>query len=125
MDPILSGISALRNYQTDRMYDTCKLLTPVEVRGTAGSVSHTYNEGTELLCGFEPAPGSERRSMTAEPVTWEATIRLPFGTVVSEKQMIRITSRWGIEISPVDYEIVSPPQEGPTAVRVRVKKVQL
>lgn len=118
-------LTAMREAQTDHMLDSCAILTYAE--GTRNEFNEadapTYTEGAPVECGLDMRPGSRRFGGEMTVIQYDATLRLPLHTPVTEKDHIRILSRFGEMHDTLDYEIVSPIQRGPSGMRIYLRKV--
>lgn len=125
LDP--SQLSHMRDTQVLSLMDTFHKL----------SYSRTFNEYNEpievytevlidVTCGLEQKQGEERGADKNTVITWDAVLRLPISYVIDEKDRIRITKRYGERLdTPIDYQIVSPQQRGPSGIRLLLKKVAI
>jgi hypothetical protein len=97
--------------------------------------SRTYNEvhesvdtwtasPTATACGIEMRSGSEKNRDDMTLIQYDAILRLPITTTIDFKDRFRLTKMYGESIAPIDYEIVSPIQRGPSGIRLLLKKVQ-
>lgn len=99
--------------------------------------SRTFNEYNEPIesytevmrdepCGLEQKQGEERGADKNAVIVYDATLRLPITYTIDEKDRIRITKRYGERLdAPIDYQIVSPQQRGPSGIRLLLKKVSI
>lgn len=118
-------LNGMRETQLDHMMDVCVIQTETETPNTFNEMIKTWSDGERMACGFDAGAGEERMRSDVTIVRWDAVIRLSEGTVITEMNRIKMLVRTVYDgLEPADvYEIVSPPQRGPTAVRVRVRKV--
>lgn len=115
--------------QTDsvaHMFDTCHRMVYSFSAGTLNQEKPIYTESnTDLLCGFSPDPGSLTIEQDKTVITWDGTLRLPLGTTLDVRDRIKLTKRFGqVQSSPITYDIVAPPQVGPTCLRILLKEVK-
>ncbi len=115
----------MRSTQAAHMHDTARVLS-----FTAGAVneyneqdSPTYPAGEPFLCGVDVGAGSERDNQRMTVIEYDAILRAPLSLYVTEKDRIEILTRFGFDVDPLIYEIVSPPRRGGTAVRLLLRKV--
>lgn len=80
---------------------------------------------TDIPCGIDQRPGSERQADKNTVVSYDAIIRLPLTAVFDVKDKIKVTELYGEAITPIEYSIVSPEQRGPSGIRFLLKKVTL
>lgn len=115
----------LKKAQVDHMFDEAVLQEVSTADDSFGQTKVTYTDGVTTVCGVDLQPGSERRSADTEPVTWDATVRLPTTVDISRFKRLKITKRHLKAITPIIFEVASPPQLGPSAIRIRLRKVEL
>lgn len=114
----------MRDTQDGRMYDICHRLIYGEDQDEFNQPIAIYEEELEdIPCGLDMRPGNENSDDRMDILTWDATIRLPVHTVMNSKDRIRVISRGGEEVNFV-FEIKGPPQRGPSALRLKLGKVE-
>lgn len=119
-------LSHMREAQTGHFLDTCVIQTAVETLDSFRQMVITYPaDSTALACGLDMRPGNEAHSTTATVLDYDATIRLALGTVVTEKDRIKVTKRFDETlVTPLVFEIVSPAQQGASGLRYRLRRLQ-
>jgi head-tail adaptor len=122
-----TDLTNMRLSQTDRMQDKCYLqarsVTPNSMNEQVESWADT---GSEISCGLEMKSGSESHRPENVVVQYDAVLRLPITTTVTELQRIRVTKRYAEALAtPLVFDIVSPIQRGPSAIRILLKKVSV
>lgn len=119
-----TDLANMRATQDLYMQDRCKIL--VYAAGTVDDYgepsSPTYTAGSEISCGLDMRPGSERHGQSLTTITYDATLRLPIDTALKETDRITITKRYDEDTTDLTYEIASPPQRGASGLRVLLKK---
>lgn len=107
------------------MFDTCHRMVHSYSSGGLNQQESTYTESsTDIICGFDPSPGSIANGEQMTTLTWDAVIRLPLATTFDEKDHFKITKRFGQAQSPaLEYRIASPAQVGPTCIRILLHRV--
>lgn len=118
---------ALRAVQQLHMWDTIRRQQYSRTINDAGQPVETWSEvAVDLDCGYEPQNGAESSTVARTIVTWDATIRLPVTTVLDPKDRVLLTRTKRETLSPpILYSIVGPVQTGPTALLVRLRKVEV
>jgi hypothetical protein len=120
-----TDLAGMQAAQEGHMMDTCHRLIYSAAASNYGEMVPTYTESsTDIPCGLEQKPGSERWRADMTTLTWDATIRLPIGTTIDTRDRIKITKRFGVAVSGVAYEIVGPVQRGPSGIRLRLQEVK-
>ncbi len=122
-------LQGMREEQTGHMLDQCQILVYAE--GTRNEFNEddapTYTAGASLACGLEMVSdmrtSARRFNEEMTVIQYDAVLRLPLHTPVTEKDHIRMISRFGEAIDPLDYEIMSPIVRGPSGVRLMLRKV--
>lgn len=118
-------LADMRDAQTGHMLDSCAILTYAE--GTRNEFNEadapTYTAGAPVECGLDMRPGLRRFGDEMTVIQYDAALRLPLHTPVTEKDRVRILSRFGEFHDTLDYEIVSPIQRGPSGIRLYLRKV--
>lgn len=120
-------LDALRDCQEAFMDDTCQIGTVSRTASTTGELieaAPTY--GSATVCGFEAKGGQERNEFRTEQGTVvyaDAKLRLPHGTTVGPRYLVKLTKRHGTAITPVIYEVMGKPLEGTTGVVCYLRQV--
>jgi len=115
-------LADMRTTQDAHMLDTCTLQTHSTTRDALGQDVDAWTDGSSVACGLDMRPGSERRGAKMTVVEYDATLRLPIGTTVNEKMRIKVTKRFGENITTQVFDIVSPIQRGPSGIRLVLRK---
>lgn len=120
-----TDLTNMRATQDLYMQDRCQILAY-----TAGAqdaygqpTPATYTPGSEIACGLDMRPGSERHGTQNTVITFDATLRLPINTALKETDRITITKRYGEDTTDLTYEVAAPIQRGATGIRVLLRKV--
>lgn len=121
-----SQLDHMRERQDLSLMDTCHRLVYTETTNDYNEVIKTWPENTtDIKCGLEQKQGQEVQADKNTVVSYDAIIRLPLLTAFDIKDKIRITKRFGEAITPIDYEIASPIQRGPSGIRLLLKDVTI
>lgn len=89
-------------------------------------VADYVSDESAIVCGLDMRSGDERHTSMFTALVYDATVRLPIGTDVDAKGRIRITKRYGETlVDPLTFEIVGPVQEGPSGIRLKLKRIEL
>lgn len=119
-----SQLAHMRERQELSLMDVCHKLTYSRTISSYREPVITYTEDdTDIPCGLEQKQGTEIGADKNAVITYDAILRLSLKVTVDEKDRIRIVKRYGERITPIDYEIASPQQRGPSGIRLFLKKV--
>lgn len=81
-----------------------------------------YYPEAEGACGYRALKLAETSGAQAPDV--HGLLRLPHGTSIKQSDRFAITALFGVTLStPEVYDVISPPENGPTAVRVTVRRL--
>lgn len=117
-------LAAMRAAQDLYMMDTCVRQVYSRTFDSYGAPAETYTDQTPaLVCGLDMRPGSEQHRQDMTTLEYDATLRLPIGTAIDEKDRIKITKRFGEAITSQVYRVEGPIQRGPSGIRLRLRKV--
>ena len=111
--------------QVEHMLDQCVLITYTQGERNEFNEDDAPVEkfSDPLPCGLDMRAGSERHGLDMTVIQYDATLRLPLQTPLLETQKIQIIARFGQFITPLTFECASPPQSGPSGLRVLLRKV--
>lgn len=117
-------LSRLQTHADESMWDTCELLTyddnAVNVYGVPEPM---YVSAGTSECGFYTPRYWEAMQGSQVPV-FDAILRLPIDTVISNVDRVRITHRHGVEqTNQQTYELVGEAAKGPSALVVKLRLV--
>jgi len=119
-------LTSFRVHQEAHMMDTGNV-QPISVAGdTFGQdVDSWPNNDGAIDCGLDMRPGSERHGVEKTVVEYDATVRVPIETTVDLRDRFRITKRFGETLSTyLVFNIVSPPQRGPSGIRLLLQRIE-
>jgi hypothetical protein len=119
-------LSRMRATQVAYLMDSCLLLAPSKTINDLNEEVTTWPATgiQETSCGLDMRPGQERRRNDMTPLEYDATLRLPITATITNQYHVRITKRFGeTPTVPLEYEVVSPIQRGPSGIRVVLRKV--
>jgi len=110
-------LARMQATQNAAMQDTCQIgAYTAGSAGTYGMVAVTYTYGDALSCGLEHLSPREMLPSTDAP-TIDARIRLPVGTTITSRDLVKITYRYGVELGTAQvYQVVGPPRRGPSGL---------
>ena len=119
-------IAQITNDLSDLFADTCEILSR-----TAGSANEyneydaaTYASGGTIVCGLDMRGGDERQQDNMTVIQYDASVRLPFDTLVAETSRVKVLTRFGATLSaPLIYEVKMLLHRGPGGMRYGLKKV--
>lgn len=119
-----ADLLTMRTTQNLYMQDRCKI--GVYTAGTTDEYGQdsapTYPPGSEIVCGLDMRPGFERHGAELTSIQYDATLRLPIATALTEKDRITVTKRYGEDTTDIVFEVSAPVQRGPSGLRVLLKK---
>ncbi len=114
-------LTRLRATQAGHMMDTCLRLVYSAATDAYGLPTATYTPAaTSLACGLNESPS---REMMNQVPGVEAALRLPAATTLDVRDRIRLTHRFGVAVTAVDYEIAGLPRLGSSGLVVPLKRV--
>lgn len=121
-----ADLTAMRAAQVGHMLDVGNVQPVTVVKDTMGQMVETWSSNSaDIVCGLDMRSGSERHSTNNTVVEYDATVRVPLTTVVDIRDRFRVTKRFGETLGEaLVYDIVSPPQRGPTAIRLLLRRVE-
>ena len=105
------------------MPDTCHIVTrtpgPVD---DYGNPTVTWTEGTtDVACGLDMRNSYEVLAST-QVLVYDARLRLPIATVITNLDRIKITKRYGATLATaLLYEVIGPPRQGPSGIVVDLR----
>lgn len=122
-------IANLRATAESMFMDECALASKGAVRDGAGEEIPVKPEhaawGNPIRCSFDVRPGSKAFGTDHTLLNYDAGIRLPAGTVVDVRGWVKVMSRYGVAVvNGTVYEIMGPAQDGPSAIRLLLKRVE-
>lgn len=115
-------LSRMQSTQHGHMMDSGQRLAYSATTDRYGNPAVTYTAGAEIFCGFDPTADDEVQD-SGQVVIVDAAIRLPIDTVIDSRDRWRMTKRFGVAITPTDYEVIGPSMRGPSGLVVMVRKV--
>lgn len=114
----------LRATQEAFMPDSCQVGTITTTQDAIGDlVPGAPSYAAEIACGLDMKPGAETRNGELTVTNVDAVLRLPHVTAVSLGNVVKITKRNGVAITPTVYEVQAEPRVGVTAVVCQLRKV--
>jgi hypothetical protein len=117
-------IAQMRHTQSDLMGDTCQI--GVFSAGNAdahGTIRGTYTYGSVLSCGFEWRGQSEQHTQIMSTFNADAVLRVPVTSSVASRDRVKVTHRYGEDITDLTFEVIGVGMRGPTATLVFLKQV--
>jgi len=113
----------MRSTQDGAMQDTCRIGAYTSADDGYNLPTPTYVYGDEVVCGLDLMRSQEQHASGEVPVI-DAILRLPIGTVIDERDRIRIEQRYNEEITvPQVFEIEGPVDRGPSGLRLDLRLV--
>ena len=105
------------------MQDECQILSHNPTYDNYNDPVAGFTTGSATSCSYDPRSASERRTFELPQVSFDASVRLPTGTVVDENDVIRVTGRLGSPISLPDYNAVGDTVFRPTHILIALEEV--
>jgi len=120
-------IANMRSCQSLHMMDTAVIQARVQTLDTFGQMVETFPaDSVAVVCGLDMRPGVERHTTEGNTITYDATIRLPIGTVITPADRIKITKRFDETLAvPLVYEVMSPIQQGVSGLRYALRRLEV
>jgi hypothetical protein len=121
-----SDLVWMRSAQTEHMHDVCQRLVHSFTVDSHNQQIAVFTLNTTLIpFGLETKPGSEAPKNHVVEVRWDAVGRFPVALALEVQDQIKVISRYGETLaSPIIYQVLGPKQQGPTAFRVRLIRVE-
>ena len=119
-----ADLTAMREAQDGHMLDTGNVQPVTLEIDSFGQQTKTYStNSTSIACGLDMRTGSERHGVDKVLIDYDATVRLPIGTSVTEQDRFRVTKRFGEILSTaLVFDIIAPIQRGPSGIRLLLRK---
>jgi len=113
----------MRSTQDGAMQDVCRVGAYTATDDAYNLPSVTYTYGDEVTCGLDLLRSDEQHASGEVPVI-TGILRLPIGTVIDERDRIRVEQRYNEELTtPQVFEIEGPVDRGPSGIRLDVRIV--
>ena len=118
-------LQRMRETQTGHMLDQCVIMqyTPGTRNEYNEDDAFTYVDSAPLECGLNMNPGTRTFGEEMTVIRYDAILRLPLHTPITELNKIRIISRYGEYHNGVEWEIITPIDRGPSGIRVYLRKI--
>lgn len=117
----------MREVQEEHMMDICVFQTHTFTADAYNQQVESWVDGeSDIVCGLEMRPGSERRNQDMTVLTYDATLRVPIDTVIDVKERVKIKKRHGETLAtPLVYDIVGTEQRGASGIRFLLRRIEL
>jgi hypothetical protein len=116
---------AMQETQEISMMDKGYRLLQSSSKGDHGEPKEAWErDGDEIDCGIEMKSGVERKGTDLTIIEYDATIRIPVGFEINEKDKFEVTEFRGEAYSQI-FEIITPVQKGISCNRVRVRRSEI
>lgn len=108
------------------MWDTCQRLIYSATRDAAGQPIASYADGAVYPCGYNATASREIQLSDMTVVRSEAELRLPVDAEFNTRDRVKVLSAGGrlLAVPPV-YEIVGDLRQGPSGLRLDLRRVSL
>ena len=123
-------IKGMRDTAESLMMDVCQVCFHDTDVGDQDAYGHEPNEpgsgdwSTDIQCTFDMRPGSKQFGTDKTPLTWDADVRLPHGLPYDERGWVKIVERFQEPCIEIVYMVVGVEQEGPSATRLLLKRIE-
>jgi len=116
-----SDLAGMQAVAEASMMDACKVLAySTSSTDRYGNPAPTYTPGSEIACGFEPS--SEEVHDSGQVAMTDGVLRLPIDTSIDRRDRIQVTTRYGVAVTAVTYEILGNPERGPSALVLQLRE---
>lgn len=117
-------LSRMQAHANESMWDTCELLQrDANAVNVYGVPEPMYVSAGTSECGFQTPRHVEVMGTSQVPM-FDAVLRLPIDTVITNVDRVRITHRHGVEQdTPLTYHIVGEPAKGPSGLLLNLRLV--
>jgi hypothetical protein len=117
-------LTQMRATHAGLMGDTCQIGTySAGTPDSHGRIRGSYSYATAIACGFEWKGQSEAHTAVMTQLDADALLRVPASTTIEQRQRVKLTYRYGTDITDLTFEVVGFGQRGPTATLVYLKQV--
>jgi hypothetical protein len=117
-------LAHMRSAQAVLMGDTCQIGT--FSAGTAdafGRPAASYSYATAIACGFEWQGTNEAHTAIMTEANADAMLRVPHTTSLSTQDRVKLTYRYGVDITDLVFEVVGVGRRGSTGTLVLLRQV--
>lgn len=118
-------IAQMAATQADLMHDTCQIGT--YAAGTADAFGHVpggYTYATAIDCGFRWLSAKEvKNAQDGTRLEADAELRLPTTTAVTTRDRVKVTHRYGTDITDLVFEVAGLGRRGPSATLYYLKQI--
>ena len=118
-----SDLAFMQATQEAHMMDECTI--DVYTEGAAnelGLPGVSYVSGVAVKCGFEPVKPEDGVGAADVPML-DAKLRLPVSTSITPHDRVTVTSRFGVAVTSVTFEVVGEVKRGPSGLWLDLVKV--
>ena len=118
-----SELAGMRSTQEAHMMHVCELLTHTVIGADEyGMPIRDYVLYTTTICGLDTR--ASREMINAEAHVYDARLRLPYATKITNVDRVRITHRYGELLdNPIIYDVIGSPISGPSGQIVNLRSV--
>jgi len=114
-------LAAMQDTQDASMLDTCDILTYTSTEGSVNDYGKPSpvtweSSGVSTECGFGYIRAVSSIEALDQVATMRTVLRLPLDSVVTTKDRIELTHRFGAEIASEYYKILGKIRRGPTCL---------
>lgn len=122
-----TDLARMRATQEAHMFDECVIMRMTRTPNRLNELVESFTDDTGATkCGLDMRPGSERYGGQMINLVYDATVRLPIATSITNTDRIKITKRFGeVLVTALVFYVVGPIQRGPSGIRLLLKRVEI
>lgn len=119
-------LTNMRLDQEGHMLDTGNIQRRIQTKDSFAQSIETFpTNDTDMACGLDMRPGSERFNVEATITNYDATVRIPITATPTVGDRFRVTKRFGETLSTaLVYDIAAPIQQGPSGLRLALMRIE-
>ena len=117
-------LAQMRHVHGELMGDTCQIGTfAAGTADTHGYVPGSYTYATAIDCGFSWQGTTEGHTAAMTTAQADAMLRVPHTTSIAVRDRVKLTYRYGTDITDLVFEVVGIGQRGPSATLCYLRQV--
>lgn len=120
---IKNELTRMQDAQQEAMMDLCVLMTAAVTPDALNQPVATWTDSLPISCGLGMTGGQRTGPDNIILLSWDATLRLPKDTTVSQANRVRVLERYGQPWTEIVYTVQSV-DEGPSGLFLRLKKLE-
>lgn len=121
-----SELEAITATVEDSMLDLCTIDAYTEEAGELNEPLVTYVSGRPTACRYRATTGVSRPGSGYELAGIDGVLHLPLDTVITNRDRVTITRRFGQRLTSVHtYDVVGDPSPGIASLEVKLQEMHL